>query len=277
MDMASIEAVGMAHPHRPWPWARRACLLSGGLLLADSLTLMAMGLFMLGVTLPFALGLALALLVWRWHAVQRRLERSAALRRGWRAGWLLLGAWVASVLVVWAAIARTAWAPAKGTAGAPPQAILVLGSATPQGRPAPPLQARLDTAIALATRHPSAWLVVSGGVDFGETLSEGQVMGDYLRAHGVAPQRILQEERSTSTELNLKLSLPLLQSRGLGLETPLAVVTSDFHTVRAQRIARKIGYTQAWAVAAPTPPYIRFNAWLREYFAMASSWMLGEL
>jgi len=43
--------------------------------------------------------------------------------------------------------------------------------------------------------------VVSGGVDFGETASEGRIMGDYLRAQGMAPERILQEERSTSTEL----------------------------------------------------------------------------
>jgi hypothetical protein len=47
--------------------------------------------------------------------------------------------------------------------------------------------------------------------------------------------------------------------------------------VRAQRIARKVGYAQVLPVAAPTPLYIRYNAWLREYFAFASSWLLGEL
>jgi uncharacterized SAM-binding protein YcdF (DUF218 family) len=69
----------------------------------------------------------------------------------------------------------------------------------------------------------------------------------------------------------------VLQAKGLGLESPVAVVTSDFHTVRAQRIARKIGYTQSVVVAAPTPLYLRYNAWLREYFATASSWILGEV
>lgn len=166
---------------------------------------------------------------------------------------------------------------AHGTAVVPPQAIIVLGSGTPKGQPSPALRARLDKARVLAGQYPSAWIVVSGGVDFGETLSEGQVMGGYLRAQGIAPHRILQEERSTSTELNLRYSLPLLQAHGLGLESPVAVVTSDFHTLRAQRIARRIGYTQATSVAAPTPLYIRYNAWLREYFAFASSWMLGEL
>ncbi len=153
----------------------------------------------------------------------------------------------------------------------------------PHGRPHnhlkhhPGLRARLDKAHALAAAHPQAWVVVSGGVDFGETLSEGEVMGNYLRQQGLDPARILQEERSTSTELNLQYSLPLLQAQGLGLDSAVAVVTSDFHTLRAQRIAQKIGYTRALAVAAPTPLYIRYNAWLREYFAMASSWLLREL
>lgn len=63
----------------------------------------------------------------------------------------------------------------------------------------------------------------------------------------------------------------MLQAQGLGLDSAVAVVTSDFHTLRAQRIARKMGHTRARAVAAPTPLYIRYNAWLREYFAMTSS------
>jgi hypothetical protein len=30
-------------------------------------------------------------------------------------------------------------------------------------------------------------------------------------------------------------------------------------------------------VGAPTPLYLRYNAWLREYFANASSLLLGEM
>ncbi len=260
-----------------WPWMRIACLLVGGVLLADALVLMALGFFMVGVTVPAALGLVLCFLGARWHRVQ---DWRHGLRWGhfaWRAGWLLLAAWVCSVGVFWAVLVQQVNALSRADNAAAPQAIVVLGSGTPKGQPSPALRARLDTAHALAAAHPKAWVVVSGGVDFGETLSEGQVMGNYLREQGLAPARILQEERSTSTELNLQYSLPLLQAQGLGLDSAVAVVTSDFHTLRAQRIARKIGYTRALAVAAPTPLYIRYNAWLREYFAMASSWLLREL
>ena len=57
---------------------------------------------------------------------------------------------------------------------------------------------------------------------------------------------------------------------------PIAIVSSDFHLWRALRTAQQQGYTQAIGVAAPTPRLTRFNGWLREYFAVASSWALGE-
>ena len=263
---------------RGWPCGRIASLLVGCVLLADALALMGQGFFMVGVTVPGALGLALCVLGVRWHNVRAWLVGRRWGNLAWRGGWLLLAAWVISVAVFWAWLAQQVRGYEAGAAGvASVQAIVVLGSGTPNGKPSPALRARLDKARELAAAHPKAWVVVSGGVDFGETLSEGQVMGNYLREQGIAAKRILQEERSTSTELNLQYSLPLLQAQGLGLNAAMAVVTSDFHTVRAHRIARKIGYTQAVPVPAPTPLYIRYNAWLREYFAMASSWVLREV
>ncbi|KRC27457.1 YdcF family protein [Acidovorax sp. Root219] len=266
-----------SRPRERWPLLRLACLLAGAVLLADGLVLMSMGLFSMGVTVPGALGLALCMLTWGWHPLQARLGRAGWTRRAWRAGWLLFLAWVASVALFWNALAGQVQAFNAAAGDVPLKAIIVLGSGTPNGQPSPALRARLDKARELAAAHPAAWVVVSGGVDFGETASEGRIMGDYLRAQGMAAERILQEERSTSTELNLRYSLPLLQAKGLGLTSPMAVVTSDFHTVRAQRIARRIGYTQSVVAGAPTPLYLRYNAWLREYFATASSWILGEV
>lgn len=260
-----------------WPLLRLACLVLGAVLLADGLALMALGYFSMGVTVPAALGAAGSLLAWRWLPLQGWFARAPARRRLWQLGWLLLAGWAVSVAVFWYLLARQIAAAQGAVDSAPIAAIVVLGSGTPQGQPSPALRARLDKALEVAATHPAAWVVVSGGVDFGETLSEGQVMGNYLRAHGMDATRILQEELSTSTELNLRYSLPLLQDQGVTADAAIAVVTSDFHTVRAQRIARKVGYAQALPVAAPTPLYIRYNAWLREYFAMASSWLLREL
>ncbi|HAV3727992.1 TPA: YdcF family protein, partial [Acinetobacter baumannii] len=69
---------------------------------------------------------------------------------------------------------------------------------------------------------------------------------------------------------------PLLEQAHINVNQPIAIVTSDFHTPRAAAIAKKQGYTQVYMVAAETPLITRYNAWLREYFAYASGWLLNE-
>ena len=77
------------------------------------------------------------------------------------------------------------------------------------------------TAAQLAGLQPNAFVAVSGGVDFGEVESEGAVMARYLVAqHGMQPGALVVEEVSTSTELNLALTKPLLQARGVDVHQP---------------------------------------------------------
>ena len=54
------------------------------------------------------------------------------------------------------------------------------------------------------------------------------------------------------------------------------MITSDFHTLRARWIANRVGLNQVRMAAAPTPLYLRYNAWLREYFAFVSGWIFRE-
>lgn len=253
-------------------WRRLLAAVVGALLVADALYLMAHRAFNFGVTLPLAIGAALLLLAVKWHAVHRRLSTSQALRRLWRAGWMAAFAWLCSVAVFFGVLARAN----PGSVGQDPRALLVLGSGAPGGKASPVLAARLDLALAQAAKYPAIPVVVSGGVGFGETLSEGRVMGDYLRARGLDAARMAQEEKSDSTHDNLRFSLPLLLQRGVSAQDPIQLVTSDFHTLRAQRIAWRAGYTQVTAVGAPTPLYVRYNAWLREYFAFISGFVLRE-
>jgi uncharacterized SAM-binding protein YcdF (DUF218 family) len=248
-------------------------LVAGLLLVADALYLMALGVFSFGVMLPLALGIALLLLGWRWASVQRWLGADARRRAAWRWMWIAALVWVGTVALFWTVLARIASGVGEGPA---PSTILVLGSGTPNGKASPVLAARLDLALHQAQRYPQALVVVSGGVDFGETLSEARIMGDYLRARGLAAARIVQEEKSTSTAENLLLTKALLQQRSVSAEAPVRLVTSDFHTLRARWIAERVGYGQVSLAGAPTPLYVRYNAWLREYFAVLSGWVLRE-
>lgn len=245
------------------------------MLLIDTVLLMAWRHFNVGVVVPGALGVTGAVLAWYWPQLQQWRRSGTRHARWWAAGWSLFAVWLMSVAVFWSYMLNTGVAPDKVP---PVQAIVVLGSGTQNGQPRPVLAARLDTAAELAHLQPQALIAVCGGVDWGETESEAVVMARYLQQyHGIAPERLVLEGESTSTELNLLLSRPLLQARGVEASAPTAVVSSDFHLLRAMKIARQQGLTHAVAVAAPMPLTTRYNAWLREYFASLSSWVLGEV
>ena len=255
---------------------RFVCSTAGLVLLADAVFVMTQRVFHFGVAIPLLLAMVLLALAWRWDGLHNWLAASPRRRAIWLSAWAVFWLWLASLALFWTALAGVSATPAP-QASAPAAAIVVLGSGTRGGVASPVLAARLDAALDRARLQPSARVVVSGGVDFNETVSEAQVMGDYLRAKGLAPSRITQEERSTSTEENLRFSRALLDEAAIPVaEAPVELVTSDFHTLRAGWIARRAGYANVHAVGAPTPLYVRYNAWLREYFAVLSGFLLRE-
>jgi len=254
--------------------ARIGLALAGTLLLGDAIALMLTGLFNFGVALPGAIGVAWLALAWRWEAVARWRASSAWRQWIWRAGWMAFAVWLVTVAVFFLFIHRgIAESAQKATAA---RAIIILGSGTPHCAASPTLVARLDEGMALARQWPAAWVVVSGGQDFLRQCREADIMADYLTAHGLASDRLIREDRSTSTEENMRFSRRLLEQRGVSAADPLVVVTSDFHLMRAEWIARKAGFGAVVGAAAATPLYLRYNAWLREYFAVISGWVLGE-
>lgn len=246
--------------------------IAGLVLLIDGLVLLALGYFNLGVVLPVAMGLGLCALWLRWVPVQRWLHgaprRTTLWRWFWRGTWL----WLATVAAFWIVLGSQ---KLTGLAASAPAAIMVLGSGSPGSTPSPTLIARLDLALRDAARHPGAPVLVSGGISF-RTESEAEVMSAYLQQHGLPAARILKEERSTSTQENLAFSRPVLASAGVAADAPIHIVTSDFHTLRTALIARRAGYAAVTTIGADTPLYLRYNIWLREYFALLSSWALRE-
>ncbi len=257
------------------PWRRIGLALAGALLLGDSVALKLTGLINFGVVLPGAIGAACLALSWRWEAVAQWRAASARRRWIWRAGWTAFAVWLATVAVFFYFIHRGIAESAPKAMAA--RAIIILGSGTPHCIASPTLMARLDEGMALARQWPPAWVVVSGGRDFLRQCREADIMADYLIAHGLAPDRLIREDRSTSTEENLRFSRRLLEKKGVSAADPLVLVTSDFHLMRAKRIAQKVGFGAVVGAAAPTPLYLRYNAWLREYFAFISGWALGEI
>lgn len=252
---------------------RLLILLAASCLLLNGVVFFALGKLNVGTIGPFLLGLVVLLLLqfrerWLLWLDARRWRRPA-----WRLVLLLFTVWLLSLLVFFVTLARHPQPDATRA----PAAIIVLGSGLDGREPGPMLRLRLDAALVYAGQFPQAKLVVSGGQGWSEEISEAQAMQEYLQRHGVAPARILAEDRSTSTEENLGYSKRVLQAAGIdvGRQNSL-IVTSDFHTLRAEGLARRHGYGAAAVAGAQTPLPIRYNAWFREYFASLSSWVLGE-
>ncbi|WP_354686724.1 ElyC/SanA/YdcF family protein [Cupriavidus necator] len=255
-------------------WMRLALALVGAVLLGDAVALMGMGLFNFGIVLPGSIGIAFLLLGLCWDGVARWRKSDRRRQALWRAGWIAFAAWLVTVGAFFYDIRSGMGVPVP--AGTSVKAIVILGSGTPNCEASPTLIARLDQGLMQAQRWPEAKVVVSGGQDFGLRCVEADIMADYLVARGVAADRVIREGRSTSTEENLVFSRRLLEGQGVDASNAILVVTSDFHVRRAVGIARKAGFSEAFGVGAATPLYLRFNAWLREYFAAISSWVLRE-
>ena len=254
---------------RPW-----ALVALGGLLLVQSAYLMTVKVTHLGVILPACLGAVLVFLGVAQAPWQHWLVRQPLRQMAWT--WVQVGfwLWLASLAAFFSLLALRQ--QGQNLQGLRPEVIVVLGSSTPNAQPSPTLAERLNLAYTLAQQHPKAQVIVSGGVDFRETASEASVMAAYLEAKGLDKSRLLLENRSTSTHENLVFSLRLLQAGGQTPQAATVLVTSDFHTLRASWIAKKAGWKNVATAGAPTPLYMRYNAWLREYFAFVSGWLLRE-
>lgn len=110
-------------------------------------------------------------------------------------------------------------------------AILVLGfQLEPDGSMAPELKGRCDLALKAAEQYPNAFVIVTGGGTAMKNpdVTEAGVMEAYLLEQGIAPERIIREAASRTTEENAQRCLAIL-TREYPQVRQLALVTSDYH------------------------------------------------
>ena len=94
-------------------------------------------------------------------------------------------------------------------------------------------------------------------------------MRDYLIEKGLPADRVLAENKSTSTEENFAFSLDILKERGYSADTPIVYVSNAFHCYRAGRYAARAGFTTVAALPAHTPWRRVLPCYLREALALS--------
>lgn len=153
--------------------------------------------------------------------------------------------------------------------------LIVLGAAVYGDQPSLTLVRRLEGALDYLEKYPESIAIVSGGMGPGETVTEAQAMHDWLRSRGIDEERIIQEDKATSTKENLSFSFEKIRERGDSPEGNVAIVSSAYHLFRAKSMARLQGVDAA-GVAAPWGfPMVMLNYFIREAFGVTHLWVFG--
>lgn len=153
--------------------------------------------------------------------------------------------------------------------GGPVTAVIVLGAGLAGDRVTPLLASRLGMGKSVFERSRAGGtdpvMIVSGGKGADETVSEADAMSAWLRVSGVPAPSILKEDRSTTTEENLRFSREICTRHGITGRS--AVVTNDYHALRAATLMARL-HIPGYAIGSATARYYWPSATIREFLAL---------
>lgn len=171
------------------------------------------------------------------------------------------------VLYVGITFAQVWWASRQDDAQQA-DAIVVMGAAQYDGRPSPVFAARLDHAAELYDEGLAPVVVVTGGKQVGDRVTQGVAGFEYLRGKGVPEEALRVEVDGTNTYEELSATALILRNEGLGDD--VVIVSDPYHAMRLDGIAREVGLSPH---VSPTGAGARFSELARETGGVA----LGRL
>ena len=225
------------------------------------------GILHFGMVWPAALLLLCA--AWlTWPDFFRRLLRPKWLRA--LAG-CVIAVCMTAILVT---LGKMAIAAADRPADGQDCTVVVLGcQVSASGEPTVMLRDRIDAAYDYLTAHPESRCVASGGQNDNEPISEAACIRNTLAARGIDPDRILLEDRSRSTEENLRFTAEIIRQQGLNPR--VAIASDNFHQLRAGVWAEKDGLTP-YSLGCASIWMLGPGYWAREVIAVAAAWAFGR-
>ncbi|MDP4084987.1 MAG: YdcF family protein [Bacillota bacterium] len=141
--------------------------------------------------------------------------------------------------------------------------LIILGASVKGTEPSLVLKYRIKTAEIYLKKNKNTIAIASGGKGINERISEAESIRRELIKKGIPDQRIFLENRSTSTDENIKFSkrlIPYSEEKGI-------VVTNDFHMYRALMIAKDHGLN-LYGLPAKTPLVAIPKSYIHEYLAL---------
>lgn len=134
--------------------------------------------------------------------------------------------------------------------------------------PSPQLLERMKEAAIYLQENTSCMIVPCGGCfRLGQKKSEAQIIADYLLGQGIDRERIILEDKSTTTFENFLFAAEIIKKHSKKDidDVKVAFLSSTYHIHRSSVIAKACGIKNAGIVSCVTPgdAYKRF---IREYF-----------
>ncbi|MBQ8281202.1 MAG: YdcF family protein [Lachnospiraceae bacterium] len=154
--------------------------------------------------------------------------------------------------------------------------VIVLGAQIRGENITRSLKYRLEAAYEYYRENPDCVIVVSGGQGEGENISEALAMQRYLVEKGVPEDKIIMENKSTSTNENLRFSYEIIKSRG-DENVNIVICSNDFHIFRALKLAEKIGIKNPEGLASKSDEILHFSYMVRDSLAIFKEVLLGNI
>ena len=153
------------------------------------------------------------------------------------------------------------------------ECIVVLGAGVKGERPSRALACRINTAIEYLERNPDTVAVLSGGMGYGESITEAECMRREMTARGIDESRLIIEDESRDTSENVRNTLAIIGDK----YNSIGVVTNNFHVYRAIRLMRSSTDVDVYGISAPFPSPLIVHFAVREYVGMCHDTLMGNI
>lgn len=231
---------------------------------------------LIGVTARFGLDMH-----WIWLVVGGALTVAGAVCR-WEKfpGWIRIF-WRGLMCAGLALVIALECFVISGMNDVPPEDLdylLVLGARVEaDGQPSKALKRRIDAAAEYLHENPGTLAIASGGKGTDEVISEAECIRRELMERGIGGDRILLEDRSTTTSENMEFSMQLITP---GAETTVGIVTNNYHVSRALLLAKQVLQVKeknVYGLAADYTGYTLLHYMMRDGACTIADKLLGNL
>ena len=157
--------------------------------------------------------------------------------------------------------------------------IVALGfQLNPDGTMRDELRERLAVVKASAEKYPHALIVCTGGGTAAEdeSATEAGKMAEWLIENGIAPERVIVEDRSLTTAQNAIYTYDILTER-YPQAKQLAIVSSDYHIATGALLFEAEAILRAEKAGSPAVHVVSNAAWTAPSGSLSTMFQAGAL